>query len=77
VVSHPFAKEKAKGWSTEMVQERTTRGLKPSYKGEGIHQASMSELIASPKRPVVQIAAGLSFLEKTTRVEDSVVSLEP
>src|SRR5258708_24248755 len=44
---------------------------------EGIHRSSISELIASPNGPVVQIAAGLCFFEKTARVEDPVISLEP
>lgn len=44
---------------------------------DGFHQVSISELIACPKRPVVQIVAGLCFLKKTARIEDSVVSLEP
>jgi hypothetical protein len=27
VVSHPFARKKAKGWGTEMVQNQAVKGL--------------------------------------------------
>ena len=44
---------------------------------ERIDHFSISELVTSPKRPVVQITPWLRLFQKAARVEDSVVALEP